>query len=114
MSDGHGGVAQHPGGSLAREPTPPKGRAPRRRGWAGAPDHASSAGTSPKTAEPGAISAPAPIDAPGSKRAASTDPGALRRPRSRPTWSTSPSIQCPLEVDLGLDGAPGAEGEHAR
>ena len=83
-------AASHRGRLTGRSPAHGPRAAP--TALAGAPDQASSAGTAPKTAEPGAISARAPTSAPGSSM--------LRPPTrasgpttTRPTCTTSPSIQ---------------------
>src|SRR5439155_13178309 len=59
---------------------------------AGEPAHRCSAGTTPRTVDPGAISAPLPIRAPGNSvlRAPTRAPAPIR---ILPMWTTSPSTQ---------------------
>ena len=67
---------------------------------AGAPDQYWPSGTDPKTADPGAISAPSPTDAPPSSMLRAPTRAAV--PTSiRPTWKTSPSIQYPVRSTSG-------------
>ena len=87
-------------------------RASARRRSAGEPDQNSPAGTTPSTSEPGATSASVADVGAGAQGAAGADPGA-GADRIAPTWTTSPSIQWPAEVDLGLDGGALADVEEA-
>ena len=76
---------------------------------AGAPDHASPAGTVPKTADPGATSA-SPHVRPGREGAAGTDAGVGTDPHGADV-EVSPVEPVPGEVDLGLDRAARPQGE---